>query len=105
MWHALFILFISTLIAMPDDVVGGCVEAIVGLIMGGIMLLVIVAKTPIFQAIVALIGIFACLGFWGYSLLLSMNRQRKIKSTVQKLLSSSEKVEVEVEAEVAMFES
>ena len=88
---------------MPDDIVAGCVEAIVGLIMGGIMLLVIVAKTSIFQAIVALVGIFACLGFWGYSLLLSMKRQGKIKSTVQKLLSSSEKVEAE--AEVTMFES
>ena len=79
------------------------VATAIGIIMGGIMLLVIVAKTPIFRAIVALIGMFACLGVWGYSLLLSMNRQRKIKSTVQKLLSSSEKVEAE--AEVKMFES
>ena len=74
-------------------------EAIVGIIVGGIMLLVIVAKAPMFQAIVALIAIFACLGFWGYSLLLSMKRQRKIISTVQQLLSSSEEVEVEAEVD------
>jgi uncharacterized protein YacL len=83
MWHALFILFISSLIAMPDNVIGGCVEAIVGLTMAGIMLLRLIAVTPIFQAIVALVAIFACLAFWGYSFHLSMKRQGKISSTVQ----------------------
>ena len=87
MLHALYILYSSLLISLPEDLVSGLVEAMTAAIVSGLMLFVVrFGQSPILFSMLVLLIIGVAL--WRYSWYLSLTRQKKIKDGVKEVVEN-----------------
>ena len=84
MLHAMYILYSSLLISLPEDLVAGLVEAMTAAIVVGLMAFVVrFAQTPLLLGITMLVLLVIGAIFWRHSWYLSTIRQMHIKDSVK----------------------
>ena len=89
MLHAMYILYSSLLISLPEDLVAGLVEAMTAVILVGLMALAVrYARTPIAFIIAILVLLVMGAIFWRHSWFLSVTRQKSIKSSVKEVVDN-----------------